>query len=165
MTLTLLSLVILSPSPSTANKVTEGLADLAREVTPGDLISVSNIRKSMGISPQPLTSHSASAITDNAADETEADEVLEPLENLPSAGTTSGSVAASHATEEDDEEDEEEEEEGEGAALGVGSVDGGLDETTGEAMVEEGVSQDPADLSEFFSSPPMPHETSMDEGS
>lgn len=158
--LTLLSLVILSPSPLTANKVTEGLADLAREVTPGDLISVSNIRKSMGISPQPLASHSASATTDNAADETEADEVLEPLENLPSAGTTSGSVAASHATEEDDEE-----EEGEGAALGVGGVDRGLDETTGEAMVEEGVSQDPADLSEFFSSPPMPHETSMDEGS
>lgn len=145
--------------------MTEGLADLTKEATPGDLIGVNDIRKSMGIVPQPLASHPSSTVTENAADEGEADEALEPLENLPSAGTASESVAASHATEDDDEEEEDEEDEAEEAVLGVSSVDGGLDETTGEPIAEEGVSQDPADLSEFFSSPPLAQETSMDEGS
>ncbi|XP_076449802.1 bromodomain-containing protein 7-like isoform X2 [Babylonia areolata] len=162
-----------------ASKVTEGLVSLSRTAAPGDLVSVNSVRKAMGIAahpptpPQPFTD-TAPCIADgepvpnadtNNADVVHIDDNLEPLENLPSAGTAaSESVAASHATEDEDEEEEDDEEEEAGVAMGESSVLG-EEEQGGEegSMAEEGVSQDPADLSEFFPSPPVPQvETSMD---
>ncbi|XP_070199933.1 bromodomain-containing protein 7-like isoform X3 [Littorina saxatilis] len=136
-----------------ASKVTEGLADLTSEVTPGDLVSVNRLRKAMGISSQAAASQPSTTDPESCADDALPDESPEPIENLPSAGTASESVAASHATEdEDDEEDDDDAMEGVGDKV----------ETEDERIVEEGVSQDPADLSEFFSSSPMQEETSMD---
>ena len=160
--------------------MTEGLADLTKAAAPGELISVGSVRNAMGIVSEPSTSQpTGDPVTsvpegsltvpsaESIVDETPADETLEPLENLPSAGTASESVAASHATEDEDEEEDEEEEEEEIGAAGSlleGVPTEMMDEPVEEEEEEE-MSQDHADLSEFFSSPPLQEESSMDGGS
>jgi hypothetical protein len=155
-----------------ATKVMEGLVDLTKDATPGDVADVNSVRKSMGVVPS--ASDVPQGVTqeedddDSRADDSQAGDEVSQSE--------SGRGPASHATEEedddddeeddDDEDDDEEEDDNDGNNKKGGSdddddeEDDDDDDEDGEVGTEAESSQDASGVKRFFS--PRMEETIMD---
>jgi len=136
------------PGPSDAEmelagKVTEGLADLARQVNPGDVVSTNSLRKSMGIDANAPPPTDDPATADDVQPGDKGDDSLPP-------GSGSQSAAATEDDEdEDDDEDDDDDDEGDD------------DEESGDEAMEAGDTQDSSQFSKFHSSN-LQEEASMD---
>ncbi|XP_025115355.1 bromodomain-containing protein 7-like isoform X2 [Pomacea canaliculata] len=138
------------PSPQEmelAAQVTQGLTDLAKDVAPGDLVSVQSLRSAMGIAGHSLASPTSH--DDHGENDLPGEDSLEHLDNLPSTGTApasvSESVSASQATEEEEDEDDDDDDD-------MGEDEGGMGDDDEE---DEEMADDTANLNEFFPSPTM----------
>lgn len=131
----------------TAAQVTQGLTDLAKDVAPGDLVSVQSLRSAMGIAGHSLASPTSH--DDHGENDLPGEDSLEHLDNLPSTGTAPASVSesmsASQATEEEEDEEDDDDDD-------MGEDEGGMGDDDEE---DEEMADDTANLNEFFPSPTM----------